>query len=233
MNKPLTIVTESSLDRLYESLLRGDLEAIVYDHPVLLAKAHHAPQFRLSGKVFHPQYYAFAIYENHPYAQYASSPPSLPPSLPRSCVTCRIIRNGINVELLRLSESGFADQTHRKWFGTEMLSNDWLTDEHFSPFRLAAVIGAGLVVFGYGAVYAAVTIVDRINARTGRGGAVSMYNYLPEELGEDGDDMPSSTAINSIPLDEDSEEATRGRAIEEIENIQDQLETVLLRLKTK
>lgn len=52
-----------TVEQLYNALLDEKLDAIVYDDPILLAKANEDKRFRLSGPIFHRNEYAMMLPE--------------------------------------------------------------------------------------------------------------------------------------------------------------------------
>lgn len=84
-------------DDLYQALRFGDLEAIVYDAPVLQYYALNAGagEVELVGSVFERQNYGIVLPEGSPY------------------------REMINEALLKLRETGIYDELYARWFGAD------------------------------------------------------------------------------------------------------------------
>jgi hypothetical protein len=60
-SSPLSILTRSSLNELYPYLFSEEIEAIVYDYPLLLGKANADKRLGLSGGIFQKTDYSFAL----------------------------------------------------------------------------------------------------------------------------------------------------------------------------
>ena len=86
-----------STEDLYQALRSGDLEAIVYDAPVLQHYALNAgaSEVELVGSVFERQNYGIVLPEGSPY------------------------REQINAVLLKLRETGAYDELYARWFGAD------------------------------------------------------------------------------------------------------------------
>ncbi len=93
--RPANILKFQKIDDAYEALLKGKLDAVVYDAPNLLYFANGTAKgkVRVVGKVFAPQDYGIAVQQGS------------------------IWREKINRALLDLIESGEISRIHSKWFG--------------------------------------------------------------------------------------------------------------------
>jgi len=91
----LPFVPVSDTEQAYAMLVRGELEAIVYETPQLRHwLAHRGPsRATLVGPVFRPELYAIALPTGSP------------------------LREPINAALLAMQEDGTADAIARRWFG--------------------------------------------------------------------------------------------------------------------
>ena len=91
----IRVIYFDQIDHAFGALENGALEAIVYDAPILkyYASKQGAGKVRVVGKLFHPQTMGFA--------------------LPNGSA----MREGLNVGLLALEESGEIETIRKKWFG--------------------------------------------------------------------------------------------------------------------
>lgn len=82
------------IEQAYSLLDNGDVDAVVFDSPVLLYYASHEGKGKahVVGSVFRKEDYAIVIHENSPY------------------------RHPINAALLRLRENGTYDELYERWF---------------------------------------------------------------------------------------------------------------------
>nr|WP_319248595.1 transporter substrate-binding domain-containing protein [uncultured Celeribacter sp.] len=82
-------------DTLFAAFQDGEIDAVVYDAPLLAYYATHEGKntARVVGKIFIPENYGIALPTNSPYA------------------------NDINHSLLKLREDGTYETIYRKWFG--------------------------------------------------------------------------------------------------------------------
>lgn len=89
------IVVVSKIEDAYEKLGKKEVQAVVYDAPVLLhyIKIEGAEKFKVIGDIFHHQNYGIALKERSE------------------------LKEEINQTLLRFRESGRYDNMYKKWFG--------------------------------------------------------------------------------------------------------------------
>ena len=82
------------MEEVYEALHQGQIDAIVYDAPVLLhyASRQGAGKVHTVGPIFRKENYGIAF---PPHSQY---------------------RKPVNEALLKLKENGTYDQLYKKWF---------------------------------------------------------------------------------------------------------------------
>jgi polar amino acid transport system substrate-binding protein len=87
----------TSIDEAYALLESGEVEAVVYDAPVLLYYAHHEGRgkVQLAGSIFEDESYGIALPTGSP------------------------LREAINNSLLRLKENGTYDEIYAHWFEVE------------------------------------------------------------------------------------------------------------------
>lgn len=92
----ITPVFFAEIDAAYHRLVSGDIDALVFDAPVLqhYAGKQGRGKVKVVGLVFQEQYYGFALQRGSPF------------------------REKINIALLKLIESGVYDRLHEKWFGS-------------------------------------------------------------------------------------------------------------------
>ena len=90
-----TLVEVEKVDEAYELLSLGEVDAVVYDAPVLQyhANTHANGELVVVGPVFQRESYGIALQEGSPY------------------------RERINTLLLEFRENGTYDRLHEKWFG--------------------------------------------------------------------------------------------------------------------
>jgi len=83
------------VDGAIDALLKGDVEAVVYDAPNLLYYANSEGKGKVTvvGKIFQPQDYGLALPQGSP------------------------LREKINLVILSLIESGEFERIKLKWFG--------------------------------------------------------------------------------------------------------------------
>jgi ABC-type amino acid transport substrate-binding protein len=95
-NRAIDVVAFESIESAYRALLVGQVEAVVYDAPVLQYYASHEGQgkVRVVGPMFQQQWYAIGLVQGSPY------------------------REPIDRALLKLRENGTYQQIHDKWFGS-------------------------------------------------------------------------------------------------------------------
>ena len=84
-----------SVDNAFDALLKGDVDAVVYDAPNLLYYANGEGKGKVTvvGKIFQPQDYGLAVAQGSP------------------------LREKINRAILKLTESGEFGRIDSKWFG--------------------------------------------------------------------------------------------------------------------
>ena len=94
-NRPLKKVEYKLVEEAFASLEKSEVDAVVYDAPVLknYAVGEGADKVRVVGSVFERQSYGIALKPNSPY------------------------REPINQALLRIVENGTYDEIYQKWFG--------------------------------------------------------------------------------------------------------------------
>lgn len=87
----------ASIDALLEALERGELDAVIHDAPVLAYYAEHEARgnFKLVGRVFQSEQYAFALVQGQGLAE------------------------ELNRTLLQIREDGSYAQLKQKWFGED------------------------------------------------------------------------------------------------------------------
>jgi ABC-type amino acid transport substrate-binding protein len=90
-------VLDPQIDRSYERLARGEIDAAVFDAPAIL---HHVSRegkgnVEIVGDIFRKQHYAIALVQDSP------------------------IRERVNQAILELYENGTYQRLYRKWFGIE------------------------------------------------------------------------------------------------------------------
>jgi polar amino acid transport system substrate-binding protein len=87
----------ASIDNAYESLLKGEANAIVFDSPVLLYYASHDGKGKVQvvGEIFQKESYGIVFATNSP------------------------LREPINNALLTLQEKGIYQELYDKWFRTQ------------------------------------------------------------------------------------------------------------------
>lgn len=85
----------AKVEEAFEALQQGQVDAVVYDAPVLLYYASHQGKnkFQTAGTIFRKENYGIAFPSNSPY------------------------RKPVNEALLKLKENGTYDQLYQKWFG--------------------------------------------------------------------------------------------------------------------
>lgn len=86
-----------TIDEAFAALDKKDVEAVVYDAPILQYYAAHKGQghVQVVGPIFRREAYGIAFPQNSPW------------------------REPVNVALLTLKENGTYDELHNKWFGQE------------------------------------------------------------------------------------------------------------------
>jgi polar amino acid transport system substrate-binding protein len=86
-----------TIDDAYAALQKKEVQAVVYDAPILLYHLKGAPngQQKVVGRLFERQNYGIGLQQNSPH------------------------RKSINAVLLKLRESGFMDELQTKWFGNQ------------------------------------------------------------------------------------------------------------------
>jgi polar amino acid transport system substrate-binding protein len=86
-----------TIDQAFEALDKKDVEAVVYDSPILLYYSAHKGKGRVQvvGPVFRHEAYGIAFPQNSPW------------------------REPVNVALLTLKENGTYDEIHNRWFGQD------------------------------------------------------------------------------------------------------------------
>lgn len=96
-NEGVNVVTVKAIDEAYEALLAGQVEAVVFDAPVLLyyASQQGRGQVALVGSIFQKESYAIALPNGSPY------------------------REPINAALLKIREDGTYATLYKKWFGED------------------------------------------------------------------------------------------------------------------
>jgi ABC-type amino acid transport substrate-binding protein len=95
--EPAYVDAFDSVEDAFEALLKGSVDAVVYDAPNLLYYANDKGKGKVSvvGKLFEPQDYGIALPEGSP------------------------LRERINRALLRMVESDELENVKKKWFGIE------------------------------------------------------------------------------------------------------------------
>jgi len=93
------VVAVPKIEQAYNLLRQNRVDAVVFDAPILLDHAKNNPnQFIILESIFHPQAYSFA------------------------CPSKNILlEEKINIELLKLQESGSYENIYRKWFGDKLI----------------------------------------------------------------------------------------------------------------
>jgi ABC-type amino acid transport substrate-binding protein len=94
-NRPIKRIEFELVEEAFESLDKGEVDAVVYDAPVLqnYAAKEGADKAQVVGSVFAKQSYGIALKTNSPY------------------------RERINQALLKLIENGTYREIHQQWFG--------------------------------------------------------------------------------------------------------------------
>jgi polar amino acid transport system substrate-binding protein len=89
------VVSVPKIEKAYEKLKEGEVDAVVYDAPALMyhARGDESKDFLIKGDIFEPQTYAFIFRSNDP------------------------LREKVNQSILGLRDSGYYDWLYRKWFG--------------------------------------------------------------------------------------------------------------------
>jgi polar amino acid transport system substrate-binding protein len=85
----------TKMEEAYQALQDGQVDAVVYDAPVLLFYAAHEGKGKVqtAGAIFRKENYGIVFPSNSPY------------------------RKPVNEALLKLKENGTYDQLYTKWFG--------------------------------------------------------------------------------------------------------------------
>ena len=85
----------AKVEEAYQALQQGQVDAVVYDAPVLLYYASHEGKGKVQtvGSIFRKENYGIAFPANSP------------------------LRKPVNEALLKLKENGTYDQLYAKWFG--------------------------------------------------------------------------------------------------------------------
>ena len=93
------IILVSTIQEAYEKLKNQEVEAVVFDAPVLLyfADSKGGEQFEIVGDLFDRQSYGVAFQNNS------------------------VLREKINQTILMLRESGYYDTIYKKWFGENLV----------------------------------------------------------------------------------------------------------------
>ncbi len=96
-SKPIKLVEFDTIEQAYEVLDKGEVEAVVYDAPILryYASKQGADKARIVGPLFEKQNYGFAVPEGS------------------------FLREEVNRALLRMRENGSYERLHNKWFGSD------------------------------------------------------------------------------------------------------------------
>ena len=99
-SRPSNLLHFEKINDVYQTLLNGEIDAVVYDAPNLLYFANGAGKgkVRVVGKIFAPQDYGIAVQQGSPW------------------------REKINRTLLDLIESGDYERIYTKWFGQDLIS---------------------------------------------------------------------------------------------------------------
>lgn len=94
-NRPIKTIEYELVDDAFNSLEESQVDAVVYDAPVLqnYAAQDGVGQVKVVGSIFERQSYGIALKTNSPY------------------------RESINQALLEIVENGTYDEIHQKWFG--------------------------------------------------------------------------------------------------------------------
>jgi len=89
------VVPVAFFEEAYNKLLQGEVEAVVYDSPVILYynKNEGADKTVVVGNLFEPQYYGIVFSQGSD------------------------LREEVNVALLKLQKNGVYESIHQKWFG--------------------------------------------------------------------------------------------------------------------
>jgi len=92
------VKTVDEIDKAYALLEREEVEAVVFDAPVLLYYISNRGKgkFRIVGNLFQPQSYGIALQEGSE------------------------LREEVNRVILRLRESGIYESLYKKWFGNKL-----------------------------------------------------------------------------------------------------------------
>ncbi len=93
----LNFQTVSDIDLALAQVAAGEVDAVVYDAPVLAYRldTDYANQLRLAGSSFAPDPYGIALASGSD------------------------LRETVNAELLAMSRDGTLDELHQRWFGTD------------------------------------------------------------------------------------------------------------------
>jgi polar amino acid transport system substrate-binding protein len=96
-NRPIKKIEFELIEEAFESLNENEVDAVVYDAPVLqnYATQEGVGKAKVVGSVFAKQSYGIALKTNSPY------------------------REQINQALLKLMENGTYNEIHQKWFGSD------------------------------------------------------------------------------------------------------------------
>jgi polar amino acid transport system substrate-binding protein len=91
----IEVMEFAKVEEAYQALQQEQVDAVVYDSPVLLYYASHdgKGKVQVAGPIFRKENYGIAFPPNSPY------------------------RKPVNEALLKLKESGTYDQLYKKWFG--------------------------------------------------------------------------------------------------------------------
>lgn len=91
------VVELAKVEEAYEALQQGQIDAVVYDAPVLLhyASREGAGKVQTAGSIFRKENYGIAFPPNSPY------------------------RKPVNEALLKLKENGTYDQLYKRWFSAD------------------------------------------------------------------------------------------------------------------
>ncbi len=91
------VVPVSVIEEAYEMLKKKEIDAVVFDAPILsyYAKNEGSEYFEIVGELFERQQYGIALQDKSP------------------------LREEINQVILRLRESGYYESVYKKWFGDD------------------------------------------------------------------------------------------------------------------
>lgn len=91
------VIPAKSIDQAYEKLLKGEVNAVVFDSPIILYYARNKGAGKVSvvGPLFDLQYYGFLFPQGSE------------------------LREPVNRALLKLRTNGIYDKLYSKWFGSK------------------------------------------------------------------------------------------------------------------